>query len=90
MKKVPLRRKTMKQKITLCITALLMVSLLGGCAQHPPEISSLDVTQTPSRFEPETSGKNDFRYIYRGFTAVPLNDCVLRRPAAAGAVANGS
>lgn len=38
------------------------------------EISFLDVTQTPSRFEPETSGEIDFRYIYRGFTAVPLND----------------
>lgn len=36
--------------------------------------SSLDITQTPSHFEPETSGEIDFRYIYRGFTAVPLNN----------------
>ncbi len=38
------------------------------------EISSLDVTQTPFHFEPEPSKKIDFRYIYRGFTAVPQND----------------
>lgn len=40
----------------------------------PTEISSSDVTRTPSYFEPETLGEIDFRYIYRGFTAVPLND----------------
>lgn len=35
---------------------------------------SLDATQTPSCFEPEPLGEIDFRYIYRGFTAVPAND----------------
>lgn len=36
--------------------------------------SSPDVTQVPSHFEPKTSGEIDFRYFYRGFTAVSLND----------------
>lgn len=36
--------------------------------------SSLDATQVPPPSEPETSGEFDFRYIHRGFTAVPLND----------------
>lgn len=37
-------------------------------------LSSLDVTQPPSWFEPKSSGEIDFRYIYRGFSAVPTND----------------
>lgn len=36
--------------------------------------SSSEVTQPPLPFEPEASGEVDFRYIYRGFTAVSLND----------------
>lgn len=36
--------------------------------------SASDVTQAPSHFQSETSGKIDFRYFYRGFTAVSLND----------------
>lgn len=36
--------------------------------------SSLDVTQATSHFTPEITGELDFRYIYRGFTPVPLND----------------
>lgn len=36
--------------------------------------SSSEATQPPLTFEPEASGEVDFRYIYKGFTAVPLND----------------
>ena len=36
--------------------------------------SSSEATQPPLLFDPEWSGEVDFRYIYRGFTAVPLND----------------
>ena len=36
--------------------------------------SSSEATQPPLPFEPEWSGEVDFRYIYRGFTAVSLND----------------
>ena len=36
--------------------------------------SSSEATQPPLLFDPEWSEEVDFRYIYRGFTAVPLND----------------
>lgn len=40
----------------------------------PTEHSSINETQIPSSLGSETDEKIDFNYIYRGFTAVPLND----------------
>ena len=46
----------------------------GAMAETSEMPSSSEATQPPLLFEPEASGEVDFRYIYRGFTAVPLND----------------
>lgn len=36
--------------------------------------ASSEIAQPPVLFDPEWSGEVDFRFIYRGFTAVPLHD----------------
>ena len=46
----------------------------SAAVQEKAESAEIPTTTEPTDYVPEMSGKIDFRYIYRGFTGVPLDN----------------